>query len=365
MYEIDFLPVGDGERCGDAIALRFQTQSMSEPVVVVVDGGYQDDGPALAEHIRTHYGAQRINLMVSTHPDADHVNGLIALLDEMPVDELMVHQPWRHSTEMLALARGARTQKALFGAAAGKFEKSMAATVDLEAKAIAYGIPIVEPFAGETRFGGALTVVGPDQTFYESLLPDFRKGKDRKVGPESATELLLKALRSAAEQVVQAVKEALDLETLTDAGVTSAENESSVILHLAVDGRRLLLTADAGMDALTWAADYMDARGLNTAPLSLMQIPHHGSKRNVGPTILNRLLGEPGSQAAVYAAVASAAKAAPKHPAKRVTNAFTRRGAHVTTTEGNTLMISNTKRDGWGPVEAVPFYEDVSSDDND
>jgi hypothetical protein len=95
-----------------------------------------------------------------------------------------------------------------------------------------------------------------------------------------------------------------------------------------------------------------------------MQIPHHGSKRNVGPTILNRLLGEPGTQTLRYEAVASAAKAAPKHPAKRVTNAFTRRSADVAVTNGNTLMIGNINRIGWRPVDPVPFYEDVSSDDD-
>jgi len=194
------------------------------------------------------------------------------------------------------------------------------------------------------------------------LLSDFRKGKTRGAATaESALSVLVKALSGVKEKVL----EALHIETLTDDGVTSAENDSSVILHLNVDGQRLLLTGDAGIPALTWAADYMDVRGLNTGPLKFMQIPHHGSKRNVGPTILNRLLGEPGTQTTPYSAIASAAEAAPKHPAKRVTNAFIRRGATVGTTEGTAIMHGNTTRPGWGPVPPVPFQEDVSSDDDD
>jgi beta-lactamase superfamily II metal-dependent hydrolase len=360
MYEIDFLPVGDGERSGDAIALRFQTPAMMRPAVVVVDGGYTDNAVALDEHIRDHYQADQIDLMVSTHPDADHINGLVALLDLMPVAELMIHQPWMHGGDMVAKTRNALEQKSRLGNDAAKFARSMSAAYDLEQKAVRLGIPITEPFAGETRFGGALTIVGPDEGFYESLLPDFRKGKLRGAGAmESALSTVAKALSG----VIARVKETVHIETLTDDGTTSAENDSSVILHLSVDGKRLLLTGDAGIPALTWAADYMDARTLNTGPLSFIQIPHHGSKRNVGPSILNRLLGEPGTQNAPYSAIASASEAAPKHPARRVTNAFVRRGANVATTEGKTVLSSNTNRPGWTAIPPLPLYEDVSDDD--
>ncbi len=363
MYEIDLLPIGEGERSGDAIAVRFRMPRMPRPAVVVVDGGYQADGDKLAEHIRTHYGTDFIDLVVSTHPDADHLNGLIRLLELMSVGELMMHRPWMHSSDMVSKAQHARAQKALFGDSAGKFERSMSAAADLEQAALGRGIPITEPFAGETRFDGVLTVVGPTQEFYESLLPDFRKGKTR--GASTAAETALAGLFKALSGVTERVKEALHIETLTDDGVTSAENDSSAILHLNVDGQRLLLTGDAGIPALTLVADYMDTQGLNVGPFKFIQIPHHGSKRNVGPTILNRLLGEPGTQTMQYSAIASAAEAAPKHPAKRVTNAFIRRGARVASTEGKTVLLSTTSRDGWAPVPPLPLYEDVSSDDDD
>ena len=45
-YEIDFLPVGDGARSGDAIALRYGNLegTRAEQTVVVIDGGFTDDG---------------------------------------------------------------------------------------------------------------------------------------------------------------------------------------------------------------------------------------------------------------------------------------------------------------------------------
>lgn len=101
-YEIDFLPVGEGEHGGDAIAFRFgnlYNQWAPTQTVVVVDGGYSDVGPELVKHIQGYYGTNRVNLAVSTHPDADHVNGLRTVLEETEVDELFLHRPWLHVPE--------------------------------------------------------------------------------------------------------------------------------------------------------------------------------------------------------------------------------------------------------------------------
>jgi hypothetical protein len=55
MYEIDFLPVGKkpGDKCGDAIALRFVPPNSGQWAQVVIDAGFKDDGKALVEHVNT------------------------------------------------------------------------------------------------------------------------------------------------------------------------------------------------------------------------------------------------------------------------------------------------------------------------
>jgi hypothetical protein len=355
-FEIDYLPVGGGGKSGDAIAMRFGNLLPNPPypdfypstidqTVVVVDGGYQEVGPELVKHIRDYYYTytDRVDLAVSTHPDADHVNGLRTVLEELDVRELFLHRPWLHVPQP---SRRATLRRSLDGAH------------QLEELAIARGIPVTEPFEGETRFNGALTVVGPSRPYYESLIPGFRC----LAPPQPVGSALRHALDRVAELASRAA-ESLDIETLDDSGTTSAENLSGVILHLALDGQRLLLTADTGMPALTLAADYMDRHGLARAPLNFVQVPHHGSKRNVGPTILDRLLGPkntqpPGSSAAV---VSAAPDGAPKHPAKKVTNAFIRRGAHVAVTRGKPICFNHASphRPNWGPVAPEPFHQQV------
>jgi beta-lactamase superfamily II metal-dependent hydrolase len=125
-------------------------------------------------------------------------------------------------------------------------------------------------------------------------------------------------------------------------------------------GGRLVLTGDAGIPALTVAADYMEDFGL-AGPLDFIQVPHHGSRRNVGPTILDRLLGGyPQSPRA--SSFVSASRDDKKHPSRQVTNAFCRRGAPVCSTEGRAIRHGSPDapvRPGWGPVDPLPLYPTI------
>ena len=94
-YEIDFLPVGNGEKSGDAIAFRLGNLygERSEQMVVVIDGGFRETGETLVEHIKKYYDTTHVDLVISTHPDADHTAGLKVVLEQMTVSEL-----WMTST---------------------------------------------------------------------------------------------------------------------------------------------------------------------------------------------------------------------------------------------------------------------------
>jgi hypothetical protein len=56
-YEFEFLSVGEGEKCGDAILVHFGNLygQRSERRVVVVDAGFSDTGDKVVDHVRTHY----------------------------------------------------------------------------------------------------------------------------------------------------------------------------------------------------------------------------------------------------------------------------------------------------------------------
>lgn len=354
-YEIDFLPVGEGQCSGDAIALRFGDLFQGRQRVVVIDGGFEESGRRLVEHVLQNYRTQRVDLVVSTHPDADHIGGLQVILDELSIGHLWMHRPWLHELDVARLFRDGRVTDQSVREA---LRRSLEAARSLEQAANRKGIPITEPFADVTFENGCLTVLGPTCSFYEELLSDFRST------PRPQLERLLRQLLGAGGELLSSLFETWDIETLDDSGETTAENNSSTILLFEFENRRHLFTADAGIPALTDVAERLGWYG-GVPDLNFIQVTHHGSRRNVGPEILDRLVGPRLStdEHRVTAYISAAVDGEPKHPSRRVTNAFRRRGARVYATKGSSLLYRHDAppRDGWGPAEALPFYHEVEA----
>lgn len=359
-YEIDFLPVGDGGRSGDAIALRYGNLSgrRDEQVVIVVDGGFTDDGEALVDHIRRYYNTDHVDVVVSTHPDQDHVCGLKVVVDKLSVGELWMHRPWMHSQNLSAV----RSSRFASPQLSAKVEASLQGQSELEDLAVSKGIPIREPFAGEATADGGFIVLGPTREYYEQLLDELQ-------GEQSLVAAALRVLKRAAAAVHGWLREDHETETLSDNGDTHPQNNTSAICLLAVDERLALLTADAGAPALTPAIERLEAVGFQPGQLNFVQVPHHGSRRNVGPTILNRMLGAKGKRpedAHAHAFVSAAPEGEPKHPHKKVTNAFLRRGYKVHATKGQAKRHSHNAPDrpGWTTSTPLPHYDQVEDDED-
>jgi competence protein ComEC len=73
-----FLDVGQG----DSILLQFDEKN------VLIDGGTQDMGPRVETYLRNH-GVSSLDLLVSTHPHEDHIGGLITILKDFPVKQVL------------------------------------------------------------------------------------------------------------------------------------------------------------------------------------------------------------------------------------------------------------------------------------
>jgi len=102
------------------------------------------------------------------------------------------------------------------------------------------------------------------------------------------------------------------------------------------------------------------SRGFDFKKLRFVQVPHHGSHHNVGPAILDRLIGTKlSAEAHLRTAFVSAAKDAGKHPSKKVVNAFKRRGATVHATQDTIKLYHRDSCRGWRASTPLPFYERV------
>jgi beta-lactamase superfamily II metal-dependent hydrolase len=344
--EIDMLSVGDGEKSGDAIALRFgDFTDKQKQFVVIIDGGNKDSGQKLVDLITTHYGTTYVDLVISTHPDSDHTSGLRIVLEKLTIGRLWMHLPWEHSERICNLFHDGRITDESLGR---RMRRAYRYAHELEELAKGKNITIEEPFAG-TEFGnGIIKVLGPTEEYYEELLVNSAKSPQTKI--ETLSENVFeKAFSSFKSAVINWIDETLDIETLDETGETSAENNSSVISLLRFNGRKYLFTGDAGVPALEGALEYGNNWGIDISKVNWKQVPHHGSHRNISPSILDKIKTD--------VAYVSASSGAPKHPSFKVTNAYKRRGARVYTTEGNPMLhhLNCETRSGFKSAEEFPF----------
>lgn len=368
--EVEFLPVGDASKPGDAIVVRYG--DASAPELMIVDGGNSEAGKAVVEHVCREFGDHSvISHVVLTHADADHASGLREVLAGLEVANLWLHIPWLS-------AAGARPYFANKNWTEEGLAKALFTEYDLIAEivqiALEKNIGIYQPFAGTMI--GPFQVLSPSQRVYELFLPQFDRTPDADQAALEATGFwigkqpnwIAKILEKAAAKVQTWITETWDRELLKDGGVTSASNESSVVLYGDFGiGRRVLLTGDAGLWGLTMAVYYAEQAGLPLQDFMFVQVPHHGSRRNVGPTILNRLLGpiQAEGDPPRFSAFVSAPKEDDTHPRKMVLNAFTRRGGKVIATQGfkKVFWAGFPPRPGYSTVAPMPFAPQVEQYD--
>ena len=355
-YEVDVIGIGQGSKSGDAIAIRWGNLygSRTEQKVVIIDGGFRESGRDVVNHVRQYFETDHIDAIISTHPDQDHVNGLQVVLDQLSVRQLWIHKPWEHNHGLSEKFSDGRVTDFSLGR---RLRESLESASDLVAAAIRKGVHVVEPFAGVSLDNGdQLRVLGPRLDYYETLIPEFDgmpKAKETFVN-------LLHRFSSTVTKTMRSVVSRWGIDALNDSDTTSAKNNSSVISTLIVEGHCLLFTGDAGVTALSKSADLFDfySRGFE---LRFMQIPHHGSRRNIGPTILNRLIGRPlpqGESRNITAIASTAKNGEPKHPRKAVLNAFTHRGVKTLATRGKTIWhnYNAPQRKGWSAVKPEKYY---------
>jgi beta-lactamase superfamily II metal-dependent hydrolase len=341
LFEIDFLPVGDGERSGDAIALRYSNPTGPGYIVGIVDAGFSDDGDALVAHVQTHYKTNAVDFVLSTHPDEDHINGMGTIMRELNVGTLLIHRPAQHGHSNNSGARPAEELVALAKGQAASF---------------------VEPFTGVGGFGGSFLIAGPTEAYYEQLLGEQAvTSKASVTAKKSLAERYLGTAATAVRRVLDSFPGEIFFD---DAGGTNPRNNSAAILSLMIDGKHMLLPSDAGVPAINQAMDYLDSQRRTLSWPNLLALPHHGSRHNLDRATIERVLGGATSEPTGIA-VASISPQSPKYPSPRVANAAGRRGYPVFVTNGGGVChrsADSPQRDGWTTLDPLPPLAETDHD---
>ena len=294
-----------------------------------------------------------IDAVIVSHPDGDHAGGLRTVLENFEVSELWMLRPWDYVDELIDRFARFKNKENL----KKRLKEIYPNVAALEEIAEEEDIPIYEPFQGEKI--GDFTVLAPTKERYLDLIVESEKT------PQATRESIQASLAKADSSQAAWGEESFSSEE------TSAENNMSVIQYANLCSEKILLTADAGRDALTEAADYAPWAGLILPGINRFQVPHHGSRRNLSTEILNRWLGEvlPESQkpekgTGSFTAIINASKDDEDHPRKAVVRACIHRGAKVVSTEGKNLCTSHNApaRDGWTATTPLDYPEEQEED---
>lgn len=155
-YQIDFIGVGQEYHCDDAVLIRFGNMqgSRDEQTFILIDGGFNQGGQRIVDHIQLHYQTDSIDLVISSH--ADHPNGLDVVINSLRVKELWIDMSWDHDQALAdEFHEGHNADDNISEKRNGTLIKAHA----LYTLATSKGIVVREPFSGSLdaeSFLGAL-----------------------------------------------------------------------------------------------------------------------------------------------------------------------------------------------------------------
>lgn len=348
-FEVDFLNVGNG-KSGDAIPIRYRIANNIR--IHVVDGGFQETGEKLVDHINNYYDSPtHIDAVIVTHPDGDHDGGLKTLFENFEINELWMLRPWLYADELIDRFSRFTSVENL----KKRFKELYPNIAKLEELAEENDVPIFEPFQGNQI--GDFTILAPSKDRYLDLIVESEKTPE---ATKAEQESLMEAAGRLLKKAVEFIRSAWGEEVFPEED-TSPENNMSVVQFANLCGKNILLTGDAGRTTLSEAIEYAPIVGLILPGIDRIQVPHHGSRHNVSTELLDDLLGPKlDTLQENFTSIISSAKGGKNHPRKAVIRAFMHRGGKVITTEGSNIRTGHNAppREGWTSVESVPYPEE-------
>ncbi len=286
MFVIDMLPAEHG----DCLWIEYGVASALHRILI--DGGTPGTFRTLRERIAALPPAhRRFELLVVSHIDADHIGGVIELLEDTTLG-VSFGDIWFNGFRHLPAPEGTR------GAAQGERLTDLLRSRHLPWNLAFHGDAIMLPADGPlprvTLDGGlTLTVLSPQRAGLERLHDAWEKEcREAGIAPGSSRARdVAPPKREARKRPRAGVRP--DLEKLLDVPFAqdgSEANGSSIALLAEHDGKRCLLTGDAYPGVLMESFERLFAeRGPSPLRLDAMKVSHHGSRGNTTWPLLYRV----------------------------------------------------------------------------
>jgi len=267
-FVIDFLYVGDG----DGIIIWGRNPNEND-FVFFLDGGNKDCGKEIVSHYKKHikpnlYQNKTIGF-INSHPHADHINGLIEIVEEIGNEMSLgiYNDPVKFITDELRenIKESALKQE---DPDIEHLYKSFEKVQELNELCEKFGIEKKEALTDSFSFN-EIKIVSPSREFYTDKVQQFTNIDFLK--QVDFTKKAFSSVNDSAEGLKPC-------EVVDEKNDASPENLSATVIELVDNkNRRYLLTSDSGVESF----DDMEQNGFVCDNLHIVQLPHHGSRRNI------------------------------------------------------------------------------------
>ena len=307
-FEIVLFGSGSSKVLGDTIYIHYEYQGKVYSYVYVCGSKF-----GLEQLISWHqkHKRQHIDALIISHADKDHAQYGAELVRQMKVNSIWMHQPWKYINDIYPKVNDGRiTPQSLENRLIEKYS----IIYEIAKVANQKSVPICEPKQGTNI--GQFTIISPSKNLYMTLLQESGKTPEMSDYAKSSKEYDL-------------IEEFVDNELLDDQTSTDPENEMSLVLSASLAGRKILLTGDIGGRGFNDAFNYACNCNINIDNYNVIQLPHHGSRHNITPAIMDKLFGAKYTKEKSTIALLTAPSESVDHPHGSVVNAAIRRNANV------------------------------------
>lgn len=286
-FRVEMLPA----RHGDCLWIEYGKGAKVHRVLI--DGGPVSTFTYIDQRLAQVPAGQRaFDLIVLTHVDADHVEGLVRLFAEKPLP-FNVDEVWFNGWRQMEQAHG------LLGPAQGEFLSALLTRrVPNAWKASAKPWVVLKdkPLPTFTLEGGMkLTLLSPDPPALNKMAKAWKAAiKTKGFDPgdlDAAWDVLARTKKFLPKKGLLGTTPNLDALLKKQFAIDEAPANGSSIAFLAEFGKKsVLFLADAHPDIVEESVRRLCAdRGIDRLTVDAVKVAHHGSKHNTSPALLKLL----------------------------------------------------------------------------
>ena len=286
-FRIELLPA----KQGDAIWVEYGNNDCTRRILI--DAGPIDAWPEVEKKLmELPEGDKRVETVVITHVDTDHIEGIIRLLAEKRGRWLISPEDiWFNGYEQLIEAE-------TLGGREGDFLSALLKHREFEKWNFKFGNnPLVvlpdKPLPTvDLEDGMKITLLSPDQAklkiMAEKWVEDVDKHELQAGDLDGAWEQFLEYSRLHPDSGVLGGPGEIDENILAQLNTDQSEANGSCIAFLAeFEGKSCLFLADAHHAVISKSVKKLIPPGETRLKIDAVKVSHHGSRNNISKTLMN------------------------------------------------------------------------------